>query len=108
MGQQQLSQLHNVKQCILDCVTNKILYILPTFCIVSYCRESLHSVGMSAAGGRGLGSQYYSLRWNNHPVNLVTVFTGLYQVSQQPALGSCRLVRVHAQARKFSFSKICT
>ena len=41
---------------------------------------------MSVAGGRGLGSQYYSLRWNNHPVNLVTVFTGLYQVSQQPAL----------------------
>ena len=40
---------------------------------------------MSVAGGRGLGSQYYSLRWNNHPVNLVTVFTGLYQVSQQPA-----------------------
>ena len=59
---------------------------------------------MSAAGGRGLGSQYYSLRWNNHPVNLVTVFTGLYQVSQQPALGSFRLVRDHAQARKFSFS----
>ena len=41
---------------------------------------------MSVSGGRGLGSQYYSLRWNNHPVNLVTVFTGLYQVSQQPAL----------------------
>ena len=80
MGQQQLSQLHNVKQCILDCVTNKI-YILSTFCILSYCRESLQIVGMSVAGSRGLGSQYYSLRWNNHPVNLVTVFTGLYQVS---------------------------
>jgi len=23
--------------------------------------------------------QFFSLRWNNHPVNLVTVFTGLYQ-----------------------------
>ena len=26
------------------------------------------------------GSQYYSLRWNNHPLNLVNVFTNLYQV----------------------------
>ena len=28
----------------------------------------------------GSGSQYYSLRWNNHPINLVSVFTNLYQV----------------------------
>jgi len=27
----------------------------------------------------GAGTQYFSLRWNNHPVNLVSVFTGLYQ-----------------------------
>lgn len=27
----------------------------------------------------GTGTQYFSLRWNNHPVNLVSVFTGLYQ-----------------------------
>jgi len=27
----------------------------------------------------GSGSQYYSLRWNNHPINLVSVFTNLYQ-----------------------------
>ena len=26
-----------------------------------------------------LSNQDYSLRWNNHPVNLVSVFTGLYQ-----------------------------
>ena len=30
----------------------------------------------------GTGSQYYSLRWNNHPINLVTVFTNLYQVTK--------------------------
>ena len=28
----------------------------------------------------GAAAQYFSLRWNNHPVNLVSVFTGLYQV----------------------------
>jgi len=27
----------------------------------------------------GAGTQYFSLRWNNHPGNLVSVFTGLYQ-----------------------------
>lgn len=27
----------------------------------------------------GAGTQYFSLRWNNHPVNLVSVFTDLYQ-----------------------------
>ena len=32
--------------------------------------------------GGGSGTQYFSLRWNNHPVNLVSVFTGLYQVER--------------------------
>ena len=37
-------------------------------------------MSIGGTGGGGLGSQYYSLRWNNHPINLVSVFTGLYQV----------------------------
>ena len=35
----------------------------------------------AAAMSGGAAAQYFSLRWNNHPVNLVSVFTGLYQVS---------------------------
>ena len=38
------------------------------------------SGGSGASSGNNPGSQYFSLRWNNHPVNLVSVFTGLYQV----------------------------
>ena len=38
------------------------------------------SMGGGGGGGSNPGSQYFSLRWNNHPVNLVSVFTGLYQV----------------------------
>ena len=34
----------------------------------------------------GAAAQYFSLRWNNHPVNLVSVFTGLYQVGAESAL----------------------
>ena len=26
----------------------------------------------------GAGPQFFSLRWNNHPANLVSVFSGLY------------------------------
>jgi len=33
---------------------------------------------MSSSSGSA-ATQYFSLRWNNHPVNLVSVFTGLYQ-----------------------------
>jgi len=33
----------------------------------------------AAAMSGGAAAQYFSLRWNNHPVNLVSVFTGLYQ-----------------------------
>ncbi len=29
------------------------------------------------SGGSG-GPQYFSLRWNNHPSNLVSVFSGLF------------------------------
>ena len=35
---------------------------------------------MSSSSGSA-ATQYFSLRWNNHPVNLVSVFTGLYQVT---------------------------
>ena len=28
-------------------------------------------------------------RWNNHPVNLVSVFTGLYQVDQRDDVVDC-------------------
>ncbi len=38
------------------------------------------SMGGGGGSGSNPGSQYFSLRWNNHPVNLVSVFTGLYQV----------------------------
>jgi hypothetical protein len=31
-----------------------------------------------AAGGPHPPPQYFSLRWNNHPANLVSVFSGLY------------------------------
>ena len=41
-------------------------------------------MSLGGNGGGGLGSQYYSLRWNNHPINLVSVFTGLYQVDRFP------------------------
>lgn len=37
--------------------------------------------GVSGGGGSGGGGpspQYFSLRWNNHPANLVSVFSGLY------------------------------
>ena len=37
-------------------------------------------VSDAAAMSGGAAAQYFSLRWNNHPVNLVSVFTGLYQV----------------------------
>ena len=40
-------------------------------------------MSLGGSGGGGLGSQYYSLRWNNHPINLVSVFTGLYQVNHR-------------------------
>ena len=36
--------------------------------------------GIVSVMSGGAGSQYYSLRWNNHPLNLVSVFTNLYQV----------------------------
>ncbi len=42
--------------------------------------------GGGGGGGSNPGSQYFSLRWNNHPVNLVSVFTGLYQVKLNPIL----------------------
>ncbi len=32
----------------------------------------------SAASATGASPQYFSLRWNNHPSNLVTVFSGLF------------------------------
>lgn len=35
--------------------------------------------GAQAGGsGGGGGPQYFSLRWNNHPANLVSVFSGLF------------------------------
>lgn len=32
----------------------------------------------SASGSGSGGPQYFSLRWNNHPANLVSVFSGLF------------------------------
>ena len=32
----------------------------------------------SGGGSGGGGPQYFSLRWNNHPSNLVSVFSGLF------------------------------
>jgi BTB/POZ domain len=39
---------------------------------------SVTSSGVAPPGG-GQGARYFSLRWNSHPVELVTGFTGLYQ-----------------------------
>ena len=36
------------------------------------------SGGSAGALGVGGPAQYFSLRWNNHPANLVSVFSGLY------------------------------
>ena len=42
--------------------------------------SQLSIISDAAAMTGGAAAQYFSLRWNNHPVNLVSVFTGLYQV----------------------------
>ena len=48
----------------------------------------------AAAMSGGAAAQYFSLRWNNHPVNLVSVFTGLYQVRfLSPIFASFSLVQ---------------
>ena len=41
--------------------------------------------GRPSRGGGGSGGippQYFSLRWNNHPANLVSVFSGLFSAEQ--------------------------
>lgn len=42
----------------------------------------------------GAAAQYFSLRWNNHPVNLVSVFTGLYQVGPRVTVALVLVLRV--------------
>jgi len=60
---------------------------------------------MGGGGGSGSnpGSQYFSLRWNNHPVNLVSVFTGLYQAESLVDVSLAAEGR-HVQAHKVVLS----
>lgn len=53
--------------------------------------------------GGGSGTQYFSLRWNNHPVNLVSVFTGLYQAESLVDVSLAAEGR-HLQAHKVVLS----
>lgn len=53
--------------------------------------------------GGASGTQYFSLRWNNHPVNLVSVFTGLYQAESLVDVSLAAEGR-HLQAHKVVLS----
>jgi len=61
------------------------------------------SAGSGSSASGSASSQYFSLRWNNHPVNLVSVFTGLYQAESLVDVSLAAEGR-HVQAHKVVLS----